>query len=267
MKKRLIPCIFLKNGLIIRSEQFKIHQIIGNALEEVSRYNDWAVDEIIYVDISTEEKYDLRRDDHKVKDDFKTKYELVNEISKVCFVPLGFGGGIRTIEDIRNILNNGADKVVLNTILFQDVEFLPRAAEIFGNQALVAYVDYHDDGFVYHSHGKINSEIKVLDWCKNLEEKGIGEIILNNIDRDGMANGYDIELIKKVSDNIDIPVIALSGAGDYYDFVECFQEANPAAVAAGNIFHFKEHSYYHVKQTLLNAGIDIRKEWEINKGI
>jgi len=261
MRKRLIPCIFLKNGLIIRSEDYKTHQLIGNALEEVARYNDWAVDEIMYIDISTEEKYDLRRDDLKVKDDFKTKYDLVREVSKVCFVPLGFGGGIRTIDDIKNILKNGADKVILNTILFLDDNFVTQAAEIFGNQALVACVDYRDDGYVYHSHGKINSQIKVLDWCKHLEAKRIGEIVLNNIDRDGKANGYDTKTIKEVVEHTNVPIVALAGAGDNFDFVECFEEANPSAVAAGNIFHFKEHSYYHGKQALLNANVDIRKEW------
>lgn len=262
MRKRLIPCIFLKNGLIIRSEKFETHQIIGNALSEVSRYNDWAVDEIIYIDISAEEKYDLRRDDMKVKDDFKTKYDLVREVSKVCFVPLGFGGGIRTIQDIKNILNNGADKVVLNTILFLDDAFLPEAAKTFGSQALVACVDYREDGFVYHSHGKINSQKTVLDWCKYIEDKGIGEIILNNIDRDGVANGYDTKTIKEVVDSTNIPIVALSGAGDYFDFVECFEESNPSAVAAGNIFHFKEHSYWHAKQLCLKENIDVRKECE-----
>jgi cyclase len=260
MRKRLIPCIFLKNGLLIRSEEFKTHQIIGNALSEVSRYNDWAVDEIIYIDISTEEQYDLRRDDMKVKDDFKTKYDLVREISKVCFVPLGFGGGIRTIDDIKNILNNGADKVVLNTILFLDDNFLSEAAGIFGNQALVACVDYREDNFVYHTHGTVNSQINVLDWCNHLEKQGIGEIILNNINRDGMATGYDIKLIKEVVDKTNVPIVAISGAGDYYDFVDCFEEANPSAVAAGNIFHFKEHSYWHAKQLCLKENIDMRKE-------
>lgn len=262
MRKRLIPCIFLKNGLTIRSEKFEVHQIIGNAVSEVARYNDWAVDEIIYIDISKDESYDLRRDDLKVKDGFKTKYDLVKEVSKVCFVPLGFGGGIRTIEDIQNILNNGADKVVLNTILFLDERFLPEAAKIFGNQALVACVDYRDDGFVYHTHGTVNSEVKVLDWCKKLEKNGIGEIILNNIDRDGMANGFDTKTIKEVVYNTNIPIVALAGAGDYFDFVDCFEEANPSAVAAGNIFHFKEHSYWHAKQLCLQETIDLRIEWK-----
>ena len=261
MRKRLIPCIFLK---IIRSENFKIHQIIGNPVTEVARYNDWAVDEIVYIDISKDSNYDFRRDDHKYKDDIKTKFDLIREVSKVCFVPLAFGGGIRTIEDIRKILHSGADKVVLNTILFINKNFLKEAIAIFGSQALVACVDYIDN-FVYHSHSTVNSKISVLDWCKYLENEGIGEIILNSVQRDGKANGYDIKTIKEVVDNAKIPIVALSGAGDYFDFVECFQEANPSAVAAGNIFHFKELSYYHGKQALLSSNIDIRQELEALK--
>lgn len=263
MRKRLIPCIFLKNGLIIRSEKFDVHQIIGNALSELARFSDWAVDEIVYIDISKDPNYNMRRDDHKVKDIIKNKYELVKEIAKCCFVPLCFGGGIRSIEDIRSILNNGADKVILNTVLFKNRKLLPEAVRIFGSQALVACVDYIDN-FTYYSYGKINSQIPIMDWCKYLEGTGIGEIILNCINRDGMGCGYDIKTIVDVVRRLDIPVIALGGSGDYYDFVECFQEANPSAVAAGNIFHFKEHSYYYAKQTLAGAGIDIRKEWESN---
>lgn len=261
MKKRLIPAIFLKNGLIIRSELFKIHQIIGNPLSELERFSDWAVDEIMYIDISTSSRYDLRRDDHKIKDTIKDKYGLVNAISKSCFAPLGFGGGIRTIEDIQKILNNGADKVVLNTILFQDTTLVKKAVKVFGSQALVACVDYRDNK-VYHSTGKIDSGKKVLPWCKHLESIGIGEIVLSSIERDGRGNGYDTKTIKEVVKNTSIPVIALGGAGDYYDFVECFEEANPSAVAAGNIFHFKELSYYNAKKVLFNAKIDVRKEWE-----
>lgn len=261
MRKRLIPSIFLKNGLIIRSEDFKIHQIIGNPITEVDRYNEWAVDEIIYIDISKDINYDFRRDDHKYKDIVKNKFELVKEVSKVCFVPLAFGGGIRTIEDIRKILKNGADKVILNTILFTENDFLEKAVSIFGSQALVACVDYIGD-YVYHSHATVNSGKKVLDWCEELEKRGIGEIVLNSVERDGKAIGYDIQIISHVVENSEVPIIALGGAGDYFDFIECFQEANPSAVAAGNLFHFKELSYYYGKQSLLSTGINIRQEWE-----
>lgn len=260
MRKRLIPCIFIKNGLIIRSEKFKTHQYIGNAINELSRYNEWSVDEIIYIDISKDENYDLRRDDHKIKYEIKNRYDLIQEVSKKCFVPLGFGGGIRTTKDIKQILNNGADKVILNTVLFQDDSFIKNAAGLFGSQALVACVDYKEDGIVYHSSGRINSGYSILDWCKKIEKEGIGEIILNNIERDGTGCGFDLKVIKNITENIKLPVVALSGAGDYFDFVECFEETNVSATAAGNIFHFKEHSYYHAKQALQSSGINIRIE-------
>ncbi len=265
MRKRLIPCIFLKNGLIIRSEGFKIHQMIGNPITELARYNEWAVDEIIYIDISKEQNYDFGRDDHKYRDEnIVDRYSLVKEIAKSCFVPLSFGGGIRTIEDIRNILANGADKVVLNTALFLDDNFLQEAAQIFGSQALIACVDYIGDDVYFESATK-KSPYKVLDWCKKLEKLGIGEIVLNSVERDGKACGYDIKTVENVVKNINLPVIALGGVGDYYDFVEIFQAANPSAAAAGNIFHFKELSYYHAKQDLLRNNIDIRQEFRALK--
>lgn len=260
MRKRLIPCLFLKNGMIIRSEKFHIHQIIGNPLNELERFSDWAVDEIIYIDISQSNQYDTGRDDHKVTIS-GDRFELIREISKRCFVPLGFGGGIRTLKDIEMILKNGADKVVLNTVLFYEPDFLPNAASIFGSQALTACVDYKD-GCVLHSYGTVDSGWKVYDWCKNLEKNGIGEIILQDIDRDGTAEGYDIKTIKEMACHLDVPIIALSGAGDYYDFVECFKEADPSAAAAGNIFHFREHSDYHIKKVLAKHEINIRKTWE-----
>lgn len=261
MKKRLIPCIFLKEGMIIRSEDFKTHQIIGNPISQVKRFSDWAVDEIIYIDISIGDYYDNRRDDHQVKI-ANDKFQLLSEISKSLFVPLSFGGGIRTIEDIRKVLQRGADRVVLNSGLILDKTLLVSAVKIFGSQALVACVDYKD-GYVHFNHGKLKSEYSLLNWCKQLQNEGIGEILLNDISRDGKGSGYDIENIKNIVKNIDVPIIALGGAGDYYDFNECFEEANPSAIAAGNIFHFKEHSYYHAKKSLEMDNIDIRKEYGI----
>jgi len=261
MRKRVITCIFLKEGMIVRSEDFITHQVIGNPINQVKRFSDWAVDEIIYIDISKSDKYDNRRGDHKIKIS-DNKLGLLSEISKNIFVPLSFGGGIRTINDIANILQNGADKVVLNSGMYIDEKLLNNAVKIFGSQALVACVDYKDN-YVYFNHGKTQSEYTVDKWCNQLEKEGIGEILLNDISRDGKGCGYDIKTIKSIVNKVNVPVIALGGAGDYYDFSECFEEANPSAVAAGNIFHFKEHSYYHVKKSLENDNIDIRKEYGI----
>jgi len=261
MRKRLIPCIFLKEGMIVRSEDFKTHQVIGNPINQVKRFSDWAVDEIIYIDMSKGNNYDSRRDDHQIKIS-SNKFDLLEEISKNVFVPLSFGGGVRTVNDISAILQKGADKVILNTGMYEDRSLLKQARNIFGSQALVACVDYKND-FVYFKHGKVKSEFTVIEWCMVLEEEGIGEVLLNDISRDGKGCGYDISTIKKVVNELSVPIIALGGAGDYYDFNECFEEADPAAVAAGNIFHFKEHSYYHAKKSLENDNIDIRKEYGI----
>lgn len=261
MRKRLIPCIFLKEGMIIRSEDFNIHQIIGNPIQQVKRFSDWAVDEIIYIDISISNVYDNRRDDHMIKIP-QNKFDLLSQISRDIFVPFSFGGGIRTIDEIEKVLQRGADKVVLNTGLYLDKSLLKRAAKIFGSQALIACVDYKDN-YVFFEHGKMKSEFTVSNWCAILEDNGVGEILLNDISRDGKGIGYDIDTIKEIVEQVKVPVIALGGAGDYFDFSECFEYANPSAVAAGNIFHFKEHSYYHAKKMLEQDGINIRKEYGV----
>ena len=260
MKKRLIPCIFLKNGMIVRSEKFRTHQIIGNPVSQVKRFSDWSVDEIIYIDISKSDKHDSRRDDHKIQSP-DNKLELLNFISKHVFVPLAFGGGIRTIDDIQRVLQMGADKVVLNSGVMFDSCLLKKAAHIVGSQALVVCVDYKDN-YVYFQHGTKKSGHTVSEWCAFLEENGVGEILLHDISRDGLSSGYDLDTVKAITKQVRVPVIALGGAGDYYDFVECFEESDPSAVAAGNIFHFKEHSYYHAKRALDQAGVNIRREPE-----
>ena len=261
MKKRLITSVFLKDGMIIRSEDFKVHQIIGNPISQVKRFSDWAVDEIVYIDISKSSNYDNRRDDHMVKIS-NNKFDLLSEISKSIFVPFSFGGGIRDLDDISNVLQRGADKVILNTGLYLDKTLLRRAAEIFGSQALVACIDYKDNSVYFH-HGEYKSEYTVSQWCAKLNNDGIGEILLHDISRDGKGCGFDIDTIKIIVKEVEVPVIALGGAGDYFDFNECFEESNPDAVAAGNIFHFKEHSYYHAKKSLEQDNINIRKEWGI----
>ena len=261
MRKRVIPCIFLKNGMIIRSQEFKIHKVIGNPVSQVKRYSDWAVDEIIYIDISAHGEYHNKRSDHKIKIE-DNKIKLLQEVAKNVFVPLGFGGGIRSIKEIKDYLQNGADKVVLNTVLYKNIDILIEAVDIFGSQALVSMVDYKD-GYVYFENGKLKSEYLVHDWCKRLIDFGIGEIILHNISRDGTAEGYDINTISQIVKNSVVPIIGLGGAGDYFDLVECFKNANPSGLGIGNLLHFKEHSYYYAKKLLLKSKIDVREEWGV----
>lgn len=260
LKTRLIPVLYIKNGLIVRSEGFSYHQNIGNIINEAKRYNDWDIDELIYVDISREKIYDMRRDDHKVKsaDNIET---IITEISKVCFMPLTFGGGIRTMEDIDLRIRNGADKITLNTAAIDDPLLITKAAEKYGAQCVVMSVDYKNiDGkaIVFSGNGVKNTGMEVTDWIKRCADHGAGEIFLNSIERDGKAEGYDMDTISAVVESTTLPVIACGGAGDEYDFVDLAQQTKVSAIAAGNWFHFVERSYPRAKKTMKNNNINVR---------
>lgn len=260
LKTRLIPVLYIKNGLIVRSEDFTKHQILGNVINEASRYNAWNVDELIYVDISREKNYDSNRDDHKIKA-VSSIEDIIHEISKVCFMPLTFGGGIRSLEDVDFRIRNGADKVTLNTAAFTNPELVSQVSKKYGAQCLTISVDYKIiDGkpIVHVSHGEENTNIDVFDWIKSCEKNGAGEIFLKSIDRDGKANGYDIDTISNVVDSTNLPVIACGGAADEYDFMDLARETNVSAIAAGNMFHFKEQSYTLAKKKLKDGGINVR---------
>jgi imidazole glycerol-phosphate synthase subunit HisF len=259
LKTRLIPCLLLKNGIVVRSEEFTLHQAVGNPIHQVERFSAWAVDELIYIDITREGAHDLRRDDQKVKSESEL-LGIVEEISRSCFVPLTFGGGIRTVEDVRARLAAGADKVTINTQAVDEPEFITEAAGVFGSQAIIVSIDAKARGGGWEVHtrwGKNATGLDVVEWAREAERRGAGEIFLNSIDRDGMANGYDLELIRAVSDATRIPVIACGGVGKFTHLAEGVQ-AGASAVSAANIFHFTEHSTQRAKKALLDAGVDVR---------
>lgn len=262
-KPRLIPCILLKNGLIVRSQIFKTHQIIGNPISTMRRLSNWNVDELVLLDISDEDNHDLRRDDMHTKYNSNKTIDLLKQISEVCFMPLAFGGRIKSIEDIQSRLANGADKCVINTQAVMEPELITKAAKEFGSQCIVANIDVmrHKDGTieVYTHGGSKASGLDPVKWAKEVEKLGAGEIFLNSIDRDGTGLGYDIELIKSVTEAVSIPVIACGGVGQYSDFVKGVKEGGAAAVSAANIFHFFELSYPYAKKECLDAGIDMRQ--------
>jgi cyclase len=260
LKKRLIPVLYIKNGLIVRSENFEYHQNIGNIINEAKRYNDWDIDELIYIDISREKFYDLRRDDHKIKSYFSIE-EIIMEISKVCFMPLTFGGGIKTIQDIDLRIKTGADKITINTAAFETPELITEASLKYGNQCVVISIDYKlIDGvpIVFTQFGQFNTGMKLTDWIKRCEDAGAGEIFINAILRDGKANGYDIEVIQNACSVTSLPVIACGGAGDLYDFVDLANETSVSAIAAGNLFHFTERSYPRAKELMKKNNINVR---------
>lgn len=259
VKTRLIPVLYIKNGLIVRSEDFSYHQNIGNIINEASRYNEWNVDELIYIDISRTDEYDLRRDDHKIKS--YGKQEIITEIAKVCFMPLTFGGGIRSVVEIDRLIKSGADKITLNTGAFENPQLIKDCSLKYGSQATVISIDYkimNGIANVFTNFGLTNTNTTVLDWVKECEKQGAGEIFLNAIDRDGKANGYDVKIIGSVIEKTKLPVIACGGAGDDYDFLDLAKATKVSAIAAGNMFHFTERSYPRAKQLLKKNGINVR---------
>ena len=260
VKTRLIPVLYIKNGLIVRSEDFNYHQLMGNVVNEAQRYNDWNVDELIYIDISREHDYDSRRDDHKVKS-FSTIDEILDVISKTCFMPLTFGGGIKTIEQIDFLIKNGADKITLNTGAIERPKLIREASMKYGSQAVVLSADYkmvENKPIIFSKFGQHDTQMSVYDWISEAEQLGAGEIFLNCIDRDGKANGYDINTIGTVVEQTKLPVVACGGAGDSFDFVDLAKETKVSGIAAGNWFHFVERSYPRAKQLLKKNGINVR---------
>jgi cyclase len=260
LKTRLIPCLLLKNGLVVRSESFTLHQVVGNPIHQVERYSAWAIDELIYLDITREGQHDVRRDDQKVKS-AGGLLDVVEQIARTCFVPLTFGGNIRAIEDVRARLAHGADKVTINTQAVETPEFLTECARRFGSQAIVVSIDARkrDAGEweVVSRYGKHATGLEVRDWAREAERRGAGEVFLNSIDCDGTAEGYDVELIRAVCEATTIPVIACGGVGRFAHFADGVR-AGASAVSAANIFHFTEHSTQAAKLALAASGAQVR---------
>jgi imidazole glycerol-phosphate synthase subunit HisF len=261
LKKRLIPVVLLQNGLLVRSELFRIHQIIGNPIHEVQRFNEWNVDELIYLDISRDDQYDLRRNDAKIKG-LDHPLGILDAVSKTCFMPLTWGGRIRTVEDMRERFRRGADKITLNSQAVRTPTLITDGARLFGNQAMVVSLDVwrHEDGRaeVYIDGGRTPTGLEPLTWARQCEQLGAGEILLQVIQRDGVGEGYDLELIRSLSDALTIPLIACSGVGRFEDYAAGIA-AGASAVAAANLWHFKELADRQGKKALAKAGVDVRK--------
>ena len=262
LKKRLIPCLILQNGQLVKSIDFKEYQIVGNPKIAIKFFNAWAVDEIIFLDISETQDYtSLLRTDYNYKF-LESIEEVVEESAKSCFVPLTVGGGIKSISQIENYFSRGADKVCINTEAFKRPEFIKEASKKFGSQAIVVSIDVRclSGGRyeVFVNHGKDATGRDPISWAKEVEKCGAGEIFLTSIERDGSLKGYDLELLKMVTNAVKIPVIASGGVGKWQDLVDGIEIGEASAVAAANIFHFTEQSTRQAKKYMKEAGIDVR---------
>ncbi|WP_424992304.1 imidazole glycerol phosphate synthase subunit HisF [Oceaniradius stylonematis] len=260
MKPRLIPVLLLKEGLLVRSELFHIHQIIGNPIHEAQRFNEWGVDELIYLNVSQTDSYDLRRDDQKVKG-LTSIGDIQKAVSKTCFMPLTWGGRLRNLDDMISTFANGADKIAINSQAHRTPELITAGAKRFGAQAIVISMDVRSTGDttgeVVIDGGRTSTGQDPVQWAKEVEDRGAGEILLQVVERDGTGEGYDLDLIHRVSSSINIPLIACSGVGRFEDYAKGL-EAGASAVAAANIWHFKEMADRGGKRALKRAGVDIR---------
>ena len=270
LKPRIIPVLLFKNGVLVRSQNFDFYQSTGDPIGQVERFTDWKADELIYLDITRDEAYNPSGTMQVIGSRTSKKatrvggahdfIEVVQEVAKYCFIPLTVGGKIRTLEDARLRLKNGADKVSINTVALERPEFITEIAEEFGSQAVVVSIDVLSaDGKheVYSGGGTKATGWDPVEWARKAERMGAGEILLNSIDRDGMGSGYDLECVKAVCEAVHIPTIALGGVGEYGHFVDGLK-AGASAVAAANIFHFREQSIIEAKKYLKNAGVSVR---------
>lgn len=262
LKTRLIPCLLLRNGLVVQSKGFCRYQLLGNPTTVVQRLSDWACDELIYLDISRDSSYDLGRDDlnHPNRADI---LDIISDVARRCFMPLTFGGRIRTVDDAAARIERGADKIAINTQACHEPQFIADCARAFGSQCVVVSVDVRGDaatGWQVHTDGGREPTGRCpVEWARQIEQLGAGEILINSIDRDGKGRGYDIELIAAVASAVTVPVICLGGVGHWDHFAEAIRHAGVSAVAAANIFHYSENSVYNAKKHLFEAGLNVRR--------
>ncbi|GAB4133747.1 MAG: imidazole glycerol phosphate synthase subunit HisF [Ignavibacteriales bacterium] len=247
--KRIIPCLDIKNGRVVKGVNFLNLRDSGSAIELSERYYYEGADELVFLDISaTEEKR-------------KTLIELVKEIAKHIRIPFTVGGGISELQDIDDLLKAGADKVSLNSAIVKNPELINLAAKRFGSQAIVAAIDIkkvETKELVFISGGKEATDKIGLEWCMEVQERGAGEILLTSMDRDGTKSGYDIDFMKKLNNDLRIPVIASGGAGQMSHFLSAFTEANVDACLAASLFHNQEISIGELKKYLKENGVNVR---------
>lgn len=271
LKPRLIPVLLFKNGILVRSQQFEFWQSTGDPIYQVERFAAWKADELIYLDISRDGVYNpygtmqnigsVTSQKNESVTHARSFIEVISEVSKKCFIPLTVGGKIRSLEDVRERLKCGADKVSINTYALENPAFITEVSEKFGTQCVVVSIDVRrnksDSSEVFSQFGERATGLSPIEWAVEAERRGAGEILLNSIDNDGVGNGYDLELIKEVTGAVSIPVIALGGVGKFLHFAEGLA-AGASAVAGANIFHFTEQSIINAKKFLRDSGVAVR---------
>ena len=255
LAKRIIPCLDVDAGRVVKGVKFVDIRDAGDPVEVARRYNEEGADEITFLDITAS------------SDERETIVHVVEQVASEVFIPLTVGGGIRALEDVRRMLNAGADKVSINTAAIHNPDFVKQAAERFGSQCIVVAIDAKRVSAageparweIFTHGGRKPTGIDAVAWAKRMEALGAGEILLTSMDRDGTKAGFDLELTRAISDAVHIPVIASGGVGTLEHLAEGVIEGHADAVLAASIFHFAEYSIGEAKQVMAEAGIEVRR--------
>lgn len=248
LTKRIIPCLDVKDGRVVKGINFINLIDAGDPVECAKAYSDLNADELVFLDITAS------------SDNRKTIVDVVKNTAKKVFIPFTVGGGIRSTADMREILQAGADKISINSSAVKNPDLINEGAKMFGNQCIVVAIDAkrEKDSFkVYINGGRVRTDIDAIEWAKEAEKRGAGEILLTSMDKDGTKSGYDVELTKRVCEAVNIPVIASGGAGKMEDFSEILEYAD--AALAASLFHFKEIEIEDLKDYLESKNIPVRR--------
>ncbi|MQG08320.1 MAG: imidazole glycerol phosphate synthase subunit HisF [SAR202 cluster bacterium] len=249
--KRIIPCLDVDKGRVVKGTSFINLRDAGDPAELAAYYNEQGCDELVFLDITAS------------SDDRDTMISVVEQVSAEVFIPLTVGGGIRSISNIRNMLRAGADKISLNTAAVKKPQLVRDSALEFGSQCIVAAIDAKRNGDqggweVYVNGGRTPTGLNVIEWAKDLVDLGAGELLLTSMDTDGQQTGYDLDLLKSVSESVSVPVIASGGAGEMEHIYNAFEHGKADAVLAASIFHFGKYTVKDVKKYLNEQGISVR---------
>lgn len=250
--KRIIPCLDVNNGRVVKGVNFVNLRDAGDPVEIAAAYDKAGADELVFLDITA------------TSDGRNTVVDMVRRVAEKVFIPFTVGGGIRTVEDFKVLLREGADKISINSSAINRPELISEAADKFGSQCVVVAIDARkrEDGSgwnVYKNGGRIDVGIDAVEWAKKADELGAGEILLTSMDCDGTKAGYDIELTRQIAQNVSIPVVASGGAGTKEHFYEALTEGMADAALAASLFHYKELEIKEVKDYLAGRGVSVRR--------
>ena len=251
LKTRIIPCLDIDNGRVVKGVNFVSLRDAGDPVEQAKLYADQGADEVCFLDISA------------THEDRGTLLHMVEAVAEQVFIPLTVGGGVRSLDDIRGLLNAGADKVAVNSAAVKNPDFVREAAQAIGSQAIVVAIDAKaksaGQGWAVYTHGGRNeTDLDAVDWARRMADYGAGEILLTSMDRDGTRDGFNIPLTRAVSHAVSIPVIASGGVGALDHLVEGVRDGGASAVLAASIFHFGDHTLAEARSVMREAGLAVR---------